>query len=113
MCTRHVREPPVFAGIEQDRSHGAGMAEGGNLWTRHGINASKNSPQRERFPLLKFGISIVKEIELAIVVATGERFNFSKSKGVKWSWIFVECDLVNYSVLAAFLVDCNNFRGNR
>ena len=47
------------------------------------------------------------------MVATGERFNFSESKGVKWSWIYVECDLDNYSVLAAFLVDCNNFRGNR
>jgi hypothetical protein len=61
---------------------------------------------------LKFGISVVKEIELAIVVATGERFNFSESKGVKWSWMFFECDLDDYSVLAAFLVDCNNFRGN-
>jgi hypothetical protein len=61
---------------------------------------------------VKFGISVVKEIELAIVVATGERFNFSESKGVKWSWIFVECDLDDYSVLAAFLMDFNNFRRN-
>jgi hypothetical protein len=63
-------------------------------------------------PFLKFGIPVVKEIELAIVVATGERFDFSESEGVKWSRIFVECDLDDDSVLAAFLVDCNNFRGN-
>jgi hypothetical protein len=48
---------------------------------------------------LKLGISVVKEIELAIVVATGERFNSSESKGVKWSWIFVECDLDDYPLL--------------
>src|ERR1700722_14126017 len=75
-------------------------------------SSSKNRPQRERLPFLKFGIPVVKEIELAIVVATGERFDLSESKGVKWSWIFVEGDLDDDSVLAAFLVDCNNFRGN-
>jgi hypothetical protein len=82
-----------------------------NRWTTPRV-VSKNCPQRERFPLLEFGISVVKEIELAIVVATGKRFNFSESKSVKWSWISVECDPDDYSVLATFLVNCNNFRRN-
>ena len=61
---------------------------------------------------MKSGIAVIKEIELAIVAATSERFYFPESKRVKWSGEFVECDLDDHSVLAAFLVDCNNVSRN-
>jgi hypothetical protein len=37
-----------------------------------------NRPERERFTRFKAGISVVKEVKLAVVTGAGERLPFSK-----------------------------------
>ena len=42
-------------------------------------SGSLNRPQRERLPCFKAGISVIKKIELTVVICAVERFAFSKS----------------------------------
>ena len=47
-----------------------------------------------------------------MVTGTGERFHFSELHGLKGTEVSIEFDLNKNSVLAALLIDSENFRGD-
>ena len=76
------------------------------------VHYSLNSPQRERLPCFKSGISVVKKIKPAVVTGAGERLAFSESQGVERPEVFLEFNLNEYSVLVALLIDSKDFCRN-
>ncbi len=67
--------------------------------------SSLNSPQRERLPGAKSGVTIVKKVKLTVVTAASERPSFSESQRMERANVFIEFDLNEHSVLVALLVN--------
>ena len=73
---------------------------------------SLNSPQRERLPHFKSGISIIKKVKLTVVTAASERLPFSESQSMERTNVFFEFDLDEYSVLVALFVNRKDLCGD-
>jgi hypothetical protein len=70
--------------------------------------SSLNSPQRERLPGSKSGVTIVKKVKLTVVTAASERPSFSESQRMERANVFIEFDLNEHSVLVALLVNAKD-----
>jgi hypothetical protein len=62
---------------------------------------------------LKTRIPIVKKVKLTVVAGTRERFIFSESQRLEGAEVLSDFGLNEDSVLAALLLDTNDFCGDR